>query len=273
MQMAEEAGGRVLVEICVDTIASAAAALHGGAHRLELCASLAEGGITPSHALIQAVVRLASACTPRVPVYVMIRPRAGDFVYTPEELSVMREDICNAAALGAAGAVFGCLCPDGTVDEQQTRELMRACREANLDATFHRAFDVATDPTRALETLIALGVPRVLTSGQEETALAGADLIRTLRQQASGRIAIMAGAGVGPGNVREILGRTGVREVHASARNRVMTVSNDVRVAPRATRVRFPGMEEGLPTTCAETVAALIKETELEGSGHRTDYV
>src|SRR5947208_9942123 len=178
----------ILVEACVDSIESALAAARGGAHRLELCANLIEGGTTPSAGTL-------AVCRARldIPIFVLIRPRGGDFLYSAAELAVMLEDIRRAKQAGVQGIVTGLLRADGEIDADRTGELIAAARP--LHVTFHRAFDVCRDASRALETLVALGVERVLTSGQAATAPEGADRIARLVQQAAGRLAILPGGG------------------------------------------------------------------------------
>lgn len=197
----------VLLEMCVDSVEAALAAQEGGANRVELCADLLEGGITPSIGTISlACERLA------IPVNVIIRPRGGDFVNTEAEFGAMRRDVAAAKDAGASGVVIGLLTPEGEVDLPRTRALIAAARP--LTVTFHRAFDMARDPYAALEALLALGVDRLLTSGQEESALAGMDLIAELVRRAAGRLIVMPGGGVTPRNVGRILSATGAREVH-----------------------------------------------------------
>jgi copper homeostasis protein len=198
------------VEICVTSPEGVRAAAAGGADRVELCAALSEGGLTPS----AGAIHLACA-TGDIPVMVLIRPRPGDFLYRGTELSVMDEDIRRAKDLGASGCVLGALAEDGRIDREVTARLVERARP--LDVTFHRAFDWTRDPEEALETLIALGVDRVLSSGQAQTALEGAPLLRRLVRQANDRIGILAGCGIHPHNVTDVVGRTGVLEVHASA--------------------------------------------------------
>lgn len=194
----------------MDTIESAAAAARGGAHRLELCANLVEGGTTPSAGTIAlACARLSVA------VHVMIRPRGGDFCYTPLEFEAMQHDIADAKRLGAAGIVLGILAPDGTIDVERTRILAEAARP--LLVTFHRAFDVTSDPFEALRALVALGVDRVLTSGQRPSVPEGLPLITELVRRAGGRIGILPGGGITAANVAEIVRASGVREVHVHA--------------------------------------------------------
>src|SRR5256885_4769372 len=197
----------ILVEACVDSIESALAAARGGAHRIELCANLIEGGTAPSAGTL-AVCRSQLD----IPIFVLIRPRCGDFLYSAAELAVMLEDIRRAKEAGAQGIVTGVLRADGDMDTDRTRELSEAARP--LQVTFHRAFDVCRDAGRALETLIALGVERVLTSGQAGTALEGADTIAGLVRRAAGRIVVLPGGGVTEDNVAALVRATGVTEVH-----------------------------------------------------------
>jgi len=197
----------ILVEACVDSIESALAAARGGAHRIELCASLVEGGTTPSAGTL-------AVCRARldIPIFVLIRPRRGDFLYSAAEHAVMLEDIRGAKQAGAQGIVTGVLRADGELDADRTRELIAAARP--LRVTFHRAFDVCRDARGALETLIALGVDRVLTSGQAATAPEGAEAIAGFVRQAAGRITILAGGGITRDNVAPVVRATGITEVH-----------------------------------------------------------
>ena len=202
---------RVRLEIAANSLASALAAQEGGADRVELCENLGEGGCTPSYGTL-AMTRERL----RIPLYVLIRPRAGDFLYDALERDTMLRDIEMCVRLGCDGVVIGGLTADGAVDVATCRELVRAA--GPLGATFHRAFDVANDLGEALEEAIGLGCERVLTSGASDSAMDGADTIASLVRAAEGRIALMAGAGVTEENVQELVARTGVREVHASAR-------------------------------------------------------
>jgi copper homeostasis protein len=197
----------ILVEACVDTVASALAAERGGASRLELCDNLFDGGTTPSAGMISAVKAAV-----RIPVFVIVRPRGGGFVYTHDEIAVMRLDIEAAKMLGADGVVVGALTDDGRVDVARLRILVAAAAE--LPVTFHRAFDLARDQQEALETLMRTGVSRVLTSGGAATALEGVEAIASLVRRAAGEIEVMAGGGVREETVQEIVQRAGVREVH-----------------------------------------------------------
>jgi len=197
----------VLVEACVDSVVSAIAAERGGARRLELCDNLFDGGTTPSAGMISAVKAAV-----KIPVFVIVRPRGGGFVYTREEVSVMRLDIEATRMLGADGVVVGVLTADGRVDEDQLRVLAETA--GDLPLTFHRAFDLTRDQDEALETLMRQRIQRVLTSGGARTALEGVGAIAALVRRASGEIAIMAGGGVREESIQELVRRSGVREVH-----------------------------------------------------------
>ena len=204
----------MLVEICVDSLESALAAQRGGADRVELCDNLLEGGTTPSAGCITlARQRL------KIGLQVIIRPRGGDFLFSDHDMDVMREDIRVSRQLGADGVVLGCLTAPADIDRQRTRELMELARPMNV--TFHRAFDMCRDPQQGLEDLIALGIDRVLTSGQEASCLEGLELVAALQKQAAGRIIVMACGGITARNVRRIVDGTGVSEVHLSARESV----------------------------------------------------
>ena len=198
----------ILVEASLETLAEAVAAEEAGAGRIELCADLAQDGLTPAPALVASLVAQL-----HVPVFMIVRPRAGGFVYAGDEFDVMLRDVRGAARSGLAGVVTGVLSADDTVDAPRTRALVEAA--APLPVTFHRAFDRVPDTLRALETLIDAGVARVLTSGGAPTALEGAATIAALVRAARERIAILAGGGVRAHNVRDVIALTGVREVHS----------------------------------------------------------
>lgn len=200
----------MIAEICVDSVAGVRAAREAGADRVELCADLLEGGITPS----RGTIRIARAIE-GIRLHVIIRPRGGDFVADDDEMAVMEADIDTAKAEGADGVVFGLLTPDGAIDTERTRRLIERARP--LAVTFHRAFDMTVDPHAALETLIGLGVERVLTSGQEETVLEGLPLLETLMSQAGERIIIMPGGGITERNVDRIVAALHPREIHFAA--------------------------------------------------------
>lgn len=200
----------ILLEIIATSAADCVVIERAGGDRIELCSALALGGLTPSAALVQR----ARAAT-HLPIMMMLRPREGGFCYSAEEFRQMALDMKFGLAAGVDGFVFGCLHQDGTIDERRTAHLVRLA--AGRQVVFHRAFDVTPDPLAALETLIELGVTRVLTSGRQASALAGAGLIRQLVVQAAGRIEILPGAGVRADHVVELVRHTGVGQVHTSA--------------------------------------------------------
>jgi copper homeostasis protein len=200
----------VLVEVCVDSVACAIAADRGGADRVELCANLLEGGTTPSAGTIATVRGKVS-----LPVVVLIRPRAGDFLYTGAELEVMRRDIAIAKDHGAAGIATGVLTSSGRIDADVMRALISEARP--MSVTFHRAFDLTNDPMEALDQLIELGVDRVLTSGAAPSAERGMDTIARLVEHARGRIIILAGGGVTATIARLLVEHARVPEVHVRA--------------------------------------------------------
>jgi len=197
-----------LVEAAVETLDSALAAERAGADRIELCDNLSVGGTTPDAGLIAGIAERT-----RLPVFVLIRPRAGDFVYSDDEVDQMVRDTELSGRLGIAGIVTGVLTRRGRVDVERTRTLVKAA--AGLPVTFHRAIDSAVDLPAALEEVIEAGASRVLTSGGAATAVESVDLIAALVGQARERITVIAGGGIREHNVRDVIARTGVREVHA----------------------------------------------------------
>jgi len=207
------AGGRVKLEVCLDSPLGLAAAVAGGADRIELCASLDAEGLTPAPGLMAQ----AGACG--VETFALIRSRAGDFVFGELDLDAMRRDIDAAGAAGLAGVVLGASRPDGRLDERALAGLI--AHASGLGVALHRAFDVTPDKAEALETAIGLGFQRILTSGGRPGAPEGADVIADLIRQAGERIAIMPGAGLEAGNVADFVRRTGAKEVHAACRGPV----------------------------------------------------
>ena len=199
--------GPILVEAAVESVEGAIAAERAGAQRIELCANLAEGGTTPSAGTIGATLARV-----HVPVFVMIRPRGGDFLYAPLELDVMARDIASARGLGAQGVVLGVLTSDGAVDVERTRDLVEAARP--LPVTFHRAFDVSADLEAALDALIRCEIMRVLTSGGAPRAGDGIERLAALVRQAGDRITVMPGGGITAANAMRIVEQTGAREIH-----------------------------------------------------------
>lgn len=199
-----------LIEICVEGIDGLLAAQAAGADRVELCASLVEGGITPSLGTVRAALELAT-----IPFHVIVRPRGGDFLYGEAEYRSMLADVSALRDLRVAGVVVGCLNADGSIDEERMSELVRAAGPLNV--TCHRAFDMTRDPAEALEALIRCKVGHVLTSGQRETAMEGADLLADLVRQAGNRIIILGCGALDPENIAQVLAKTGLTEMHFAA--------------------------------------------------------
>lgn len=240
-----------LLEIAANSVASALAAQAGGAGRVELCSALELGGLTPSYATIaMARERL------RIPLYVLIRPRAGDFLYDDDECEAMRRDIETCVALGCDGVVLGVLDADGDVDMERCYGLVAAA--GRLGVTFHRAFDLVRDPRRALDDVIALGCERVLTSGGQASAMDGAALIRELIARARGRIRIMPGAGVTEHNIAVLAVATGAHEIHASAKRQL---SSGMRHRPSS----LTDMQGGELRSDVEQVRALVRAMQPVG--------
>jgi copper homeostasis protein len=207
----------VIVEICVESLASAIAADRAGADRIELCEDLQVGGVTPPASLIRDV----RAALTHAKLHVLVRPRPGDFVYSNYEIATMQRSIDEAKALGADGVVLGVLKDGGRIDVNATRELTKRARPMRV--TFHRAFDRSPDATRALDDVIAAGCDRILTAGgakpdgaEPVSALDGATGLRTLVAAARNRVIVLAAGGIRAKNVHDLVATTGVREVHAS---------------------------------------------------------
>lgn len=245
----------MIFEICVDSVAGVRAAKAAGAHRVELCADLIEGGITPSRGMIRQARTIAG-----VGLNVMIRPRGGDFLFDDDEFAIMRSDIETAKAEGADGVVIGLLTAAGEVDMGRTRELIALARP--LSVTFHRAFDMSPEPFRALETLIELGVDRVLTSGQEASVLEGLPLIVELIERAGNRIVVMPGGGITERNVERVVAAAKPREIHFAA----------LEPAPSAMRFRRPHVFMGGELRPPEydrldTSAASVRSVIAKASG------
>jgi copper homeostasis protein len=208
------------LEICVDCVESALAAKDGGADRIEVCGALAVGGVTPSYGLIEECASLGG-----IEVMMMIRPHAGGFNYSKDELGAMVRDIQVAKDLGVQGVVFGALRKDGRVNRDVCLRLIEAARP--LSVTFHRAFDLTPEPLEALDALLEMGVHRLLTSGQAPRATDGLQLIRELVRRAGTNLSVMAGAGILPQDVATVARATGVREIHASASEDVPAVASN----------------------------------------------
>lgn len=221
------------VEIVVYNIASALKAQEGGADRIELCDNPGDGGTTPSYGTIELVRQNVS-----LDVFVMIRPRGGDFCYSSYEFHAMKRDISQCQKLSVDGVVFGILNPDGTIDKKRCKELIGKVRP--LKVTCHRAFDMTRDPFQALEDCIEVGFDRILTSGQQAQAAMGAELIGDLIKKANGRIAIMPGSGVNEDTVTAIISTSGATEIHFSA-----TAFGESEMIFRNPHIAGMGSEEG----------------------------
>ena len=206
-----------LFEVCANSVESCVAAQEGGAHRVELCAGIPEGGTTPSYGEIKAARKVLR----HTQLNVIIRPRGGDFTYSPEERSRMADDIDMCRKLRVDGVVFGCLTADGWVNIEHCMKLLEHCQ--GIYATFHRAFDRCSDPFEDLERLIAMGFDRVLTSGFSATAEQGVAQLARLHETAAGRIGVVAGGGVNEHNIAAIYEQTGVRQFHFSAREKFLS--------------------------------------------------
>jgi copper homeostasis protein len=242
------------IEIVVYNIESALKAQEGGADRIELCDNPGEGGTTPSYGTIEAVRQNVN-----LDVYVMIRPRGGDFYYTNYEFHSLKRDISQCQKISVDGVVFGILNPDGTLDKKRCKELIDKARP--LKVTCHRAFDMTRDPFEALEDCIEVGFDRILTAGQQAQALKGADLIGELIKRANGRIAIMPGSGVNENTVQEILAKSKAIEIHFSA-----TSSRESVMIYRNPSIAGMGSDEGsefkVRTVDPDRVRAMRKLTE-----------
>jgi copper homeostasis protein len=253
----------LLLEICAGSVTSCLAAQEGGASRVEFCDNLLEGGTTPSYgAIASARERL------QIALNVIIRPRGGDFLYSDIEFDVMERDILACKKLGVDGVVIGLLTADGDIDVIRTRALVELARP--MQVTFHRAFDVARDPFKALEDVISTGCNRLLTSGQEANALDGAALISKLRVAAGERLVVMPGAGVRLNNIAQLVAETGCIEFHTSGR---APFASGMRYRNERVKMGGPGQDEyALVETSAELVNQIVakaKESWERNAGGR----
>lgn len=238
------------MEVCANSVRSAMAAQKGGAIRVELCDNLPEGGTTPSYAQI-----LLAKKTLSIQVYPIIRPRGGDFLYNELEFELMKEDIRICKSLNCDGVVIGILKADGSIDKERCKTLVDLAHP--LPVTFHRAFDMSNDLSRALEDVIEIGCERILTSGGESSALKGADMLSRLIKQAAGRIRIMPGAGITEHNISEIIRKTGAREFHASARK---AVSSEMQFRNTQATMGSDSDEYSYLLTDPDTVKSMLSE-------------
>ncbi|QBC43565.1 copper homeostasis protein CutC [Iodobacter fluviatilis] len=237
----------ILLEICAGSITSCLAAQEGGAHRVEFCDNLLEGGTTPSYGQI-AVARERLW----IGLNVIIRPRGGDFLYTDLEYEVMQRDIIACKKLGVDGVVIGILTANGYIDVPRCKALVELA--SPMQVTFHRAFDVAQNPLKALEDVIATGCNRLLSSGQAATALEGASMLKRLQAAAGDRLVVMPGAGVRSNNIAELVAATGCKEFHTSAR---LPFASKMRYCNPNVHMGIPGQDE---YALVETNSELVKE-------------
>lgn len=213
-----------IIEIATSDFETTQSAVDGGADRIELCANLDEGGTTPSKGMIEECRNAFN-----LPIFPIVRPRGGDFLYTDEEFQVMLKDTRFCKDIGCEGVVIGLLDADGNIDLERTAELVNAAYP--MEITFHRAFDRCKDPFKALEDLVNIGCQRILTSGQQPAAPAGKDLIRDLITAADSRIVIMPGSGVRKDNIKMLADHTGAVEFHSSLRGKIKSRMNFIHPA------------------------------------------
>lgn len=244
-----EVGVEVCVEVCVEGLEGLRAARAAGARRVELCGALATGGSTPSLAQLEACLAEGG-----IEVGVLVRPRGGDFLYSAAEFAVLLREVEHVRAAGAAGVALGCLTAEGEIDAARCARLIERARP--LSVTFHRAFDLVREPARALETLVELGVQRVLSSGQGQGAFEGRARLAELVRQARGRVGLVAAGGVRAEHARELVRASGVRELHLSAARRV---DSAMRFRNPAVRLGRAGEEYALWRTDEEQVRALVR--------------
>ena len=203
----------MIIEVCADSYEYAEKAEKAGADRIELCKDLHLDGLTPDYESAKRTID-----TLNIPVFILIRPRHGDFNYSEKEFELMKADIVKFKEMGCKGIVSGILNNDNTIDIKRTNELVNLSRP--LEFTFHRAFDVVTDPLKELEKLIQLGVERVLTSGQKQKAVKGIELLKELKKNAKDKIIIMPGSGI---NKLNIMNFRSFNEIHGSFKNEINT--------------------------------------------------
>ncbi|CAO3675536.1 unnamed protein product [Umbelopsis ramanniana] len=247
---------RPLIEICVDSADAAYAAERCGAHRIELCSSVkALGGVTPSAGTILTTLKAI-----KIPVMVIVRPRGGDFLYTELEFESMLQDINFIKQAGAHGVVIGILTADGKVDIDRNRRLVEAARPMNV--TFHRAFDMVADPLAALDDLIRLGIDRVLTSGQQKTAVDGIDMLAKLQKRAKDSIIIMPGCGINQHTIRDIMQHVEPKEVHLSALKTVKGGMSYLNTQAYMSSDSSNEQEYNVDIADTEKINAVIKELE-----------
>ncbi len=240
---------KVLLEVAVFTVEAAIAAIKSGADRIEFCENPNEGGTTPSHGSLQFLIQHSS-----IPIFPIIRPRGGDFLYTDNEFECIKNDLLYIKALGYPGAVIGLLKADGSIDKERLKILVDLA--APMQITFHRAFDRCMDPISGLEDLIQAGCSRVLTSGQVPNVMDALPLIKKLVSIAGDRIIILPGSGVRANNCKQIIAATGAKEIHSSARKSI----------PSLMTYNCPTMNENLISMGVDELEIKHMLTELSSS-------
>ncbi len=239
------------VEVCIDNLESLHYAMAGGADRIELCSSLALGGLTPSFGFMQQASRVS-----KIPVYAMIRPRQGDFLYSEEEIESMLLDIDAAAQAGLQGVVFGTLTAMGDIDMTHAKRLAERAHQHNLGITFHRAIDQCRDFAQAIELIAELGCERILTSGLAPRAEQGIAVLKQMVELANGRFAIMAGAGVTPDNAQTIATTTGVTQLHLSGKT---TRASGMKLIAEQAKMGNQDLDDFIvPVTATATIAQVV---------------
>jgi copper homeostasis protein len=238
----------ILLEVCADSIQGAIIAQSAGSQRIEFCANLSEGGITPSPAQIEIARKLLN-----IKLYILVRPRGGDFLYDDTEFEIIKSDVHFCGKTGCDGIVIGLLNANGTIDKERSRELIRIASQYAMGVTFHRAFDRSNDLFLALEDAIDLGCERILTSGGYDTALEGADVIRQLIEKANNRIVVMPGCGVTPQNANQLIQKTGLKELHGTFRTYYPS-----QMQYRNTKLSHQKEEYGLWLTDADKIKSIL---------------
>ena len=245
-------GNAVSLEVCANSVTSAIAAQDGGAVRVELCANLNEGGTTPSYGEILLAREYLD-----IKLYVLIRPRAGDFIYSGMEFNTMLADVRCCIEAGCDGIVIGILNADGTIDKERCSQLIALAAKQGIGVTFHRAFDMCADLYQALEDVIEIGCERILTSGGKSTAMEGAAVIAHLIEKAAGRIIVMPGSGINETNVNDLVRFTCAKEIHSSARtvvkSKIIYKNDHIRMGDNYVN------EYGYDVTGVERVREIIK--------------
>ncbi|MEF1171229.1 MULTISPECIES: copper homeostasis protein CutC [Vibrio] len=240
------------IEVCIDNLESLRQAIQGGATRIELCSSLALGGLTPSFGFMKKAAQNST-----VPVYAMIRPRQGDFLYDQDDIDAMLLDIEAAAEAGLQGIVFGVLNADGTINIALAQQIMDRANLYGLGTTFHRAIDQCSNYREAIEQIATLGCERILTSGLAENVEQGIDVLAEMVRLADGRVSIMAGAGLTDNNVVKIVTKTGVREVHLSGKS---TRRSHMALADSKAKMGANDVDDfTIPVTCADKIQKVVK--------------